>query len=67
MTHKDRRRGITQPADWWHAFDAAAAKAKLPLSEWVGRACIKQIPKAAAKQLSQRTRPGRPKNKEAQP
>ncbi len=31
---------ITQPGDWWEAFKAQASLEGLPLSEWVGQACL---------------------------
>ncbi len=55
------RRYLTQPPDWWDAFEAAAQAAGMSLSEWLGEAGKKLLPKEVKNQLSERTR-GRPKN-----
>ena len=58
----NERKHITQPTDWWAAFQAAAEKAGKNLSEWMGEAAKAQLPAKAAKQLSDRPPAHRPKN-----
>lgn len=57
----NERKHITQPADWWAAFQAASEKAGKTLSEWVGEACKAQLPKRVASKLSERPPAHRPK------
>ena len=45
----NERKNITQPADWWSAFEEAAKAEGLTLSAWVGQACVFQLP--ASKRL----------------
>jgi hypothetical protein len=51
----------TQPADWWAAFRAEADNRGMTLSEWIGEAAKKQLPKDVRKSLSERTAAHRPK------
>ena len=55
------RRNITQPPDWWAAFDKAAQAKGLTLSEWMGQCCRQQLTKQADAKLSQRPPAHRPK------
>ena len=55
------RRNITEPSDWWEAFEAAATASGMTLSAWMGDACVKQLPKTVAKKLSPRPPASRPK------
>lgn len=54
------RRNITQPADWWAAFDAAAQAGGTDLSAWLGEAGRRMLPRAERKKLSERVTRGRP-------
>ena len=55
------RKNISQPAALWRAAEAAAADAKLSLSEWIARQIIRGLPPEQRKQLPERRRAGRPK------
>lgn len=55
------RKNITQPADWWQAFEATAKEAGLSLSEWVGECCLVRVPKPLRDTLSKRPGAHRPK------
>lgn len=57
---KAERRNITQPADWWAAFEKQATADGMTLSEWVGECCYGYLPNPES--LSERTRPGKPAN-----
>ncbi len=57
------RKNVTQPEDWWAAFQAEAKRNGQTLSEWVGAACFAQLPHRKAKQLSDRPPANRPKKK----
>lgn len=59
-----QRRNITQPADWWHAFESAAEAAATSLSEWIGDACRAALAPDAAEQLSRRRTRGKEKTAE---
>lgn len=61
----NERKNITQPTDWWEAFQKQADEAGQSLSEWIGEAGKKHLPKDARKKLSERGTRGRPF--EAQP
>ena len=39
------RRNITQPADWWAAFEKQANAEGMTLSQWVGWACKAKLPR----------------------
>jgi len=60
----NERKNITQPADWWAAFEAEAAKRGMPLSEFIGLAASKMLTKEQRKELSERIKPGRKKNED---
>lgn len=53
---KSIRKNITQPEDWWAAFEAAAQTENMTLSEWVGECCRANI----KSELSDRPPTGRP-------
>ena len=55
------RKNITQPADWWAAFEDQAKREGKSLSEWVGDCCTGQLPQRIAKTLSARPAVGAPK------
>ena len=57
----NERKNITQPADWWAAFDEEAKKAGESLSAWIGEACIHRLPSKERKKLSERPPANRPK------
>lgn len=57
----NERKNITQPDDWWAAFEAAAKKAGQPLAEWLGDAGKDKLPKAKAAKLTKRVKRGKPK------
>lgn len=53
------RKNITQPSDWWSAFEAAATRAGLPLAEWMGDICRDSLPYRVRSKLSERVRRGK--------
>jgi hypothetical protein len=57
MTSKN----ITQPDDWWEAFESAAAEKGLSLSAWLGNIAKDSLPPKVAKQLSERPPANRPR------
>lgn len=59
----NERKHITQPDDWWAAFQVEADKAGVPLSEWIGEACREKLPKKVVKSLSKRPPAHRPKKR----
>lgn len=54
------RKTVTQPSDWWAAFEEAATASGMKVSEWLGEAGKKQLPKDVRKQLSDRPGAHRP-------
>jgi hypothetical protein len=54
------RINITQPPDWIQAWEAAAKRAGLSLSEWIGTHCNRALPDETLASLSARQKPGRP-------
>ena len=56
----DNRKNITQPADWWAAFEAKAQSEGKTLSQWIGDTCRKALGKDG-KQLSERKPANRPR------
>lgn len=54
---------ITQPTDWWAAFEKAAKDAKITLAEWLGEAGRAKLPKEVSSKLSERPGAHRPKAK----
>jgi hypothetical protein len=53
------RKNLTQPSDWWQAFEVEADKRGLSLSEFMGIAGSKMLPKEQRARLSRRIRAGR--------
>lgn len=51
------RRNISQPSDWWTAFERTAQQDGLTLSEWIGECCRANVPD----ELSERPPANRPK------
>lgn len=51
---------ITQPPEWWVAFQAAAKADGISLSEWLGKAGLASLPKKVRDSLPERTK-GRPR------
>jgi hypothetical protein len=61
MNVASERRNLTQPADWWQAFEQAANGQGVPLSVWVGRQCLLSLPTQIRHRLSDRPHVGRPR------
>lgn len=59
----NERKNITQPADWWAAFETQAKAEGLTLSAWIGEAAKAKLPVKVAKKLSQRPPANRPSSK----
>lgn len=55
------RKNVTQPKDWWLAFEAKATEDGVTLSQWIGEAAKKQLPAKVVRSLSQRPPAHRPK------
>lgn len=55
------RKNVTQPPDWWAAFQAAAEKAGVSLSEWMGDTCRAALPRKIDATLSERRGRGQPR------
>ena len=55
------RKNITQPADWWAAFEKQAKANSQSLSEWIGDCCRANLPAGVADHLSNRPSVGAPK------
>lgn len=60
------RKNITQPADWWAAFESQAQAEGLSLSAWIGKVGRDALPKRVAGKLSERSPAHRPKGSNAQ-
>jgi ribonuclease HII len=60
----NERKNITQPSDWWDAFEAEAEKRGLTLAEFMGLAASKMLTKEQRAELSQRVKPGRKKTQD---
>ena len=58
---KAERRNVTNPPDWWVAFEIAAAKDGATLSEWIGAQCVRSLPKKVQRALADRPPAHRPK------
>jgi hypothetical protein len=56
----NERKNITQPSDWWVAFEEAAKAEGLTLAAWLGEAAKKQLPPKVAKKLTHRPPANRP-------
>lgn len=57
-----KRKNITQPSDWWDAFECQAKVEGLSLSKWVGECCVAFLPEDKARQLTERPAANRPKS-----
>lgn len=57
----NERKNITQPADWWVAWKAAADAEGVSLSAWIGKQCNAGLAKRTVKKLSERAPANRPK------
>ena len=55
------RRNITQPADWWAAFEKQAENEGNTLSCWIGECCLAFLEKQDLDKLCQRPPAHRPK------
>jgi len=55
------RKNITQPVDWWAAFEQEAKNRGETLSAFIGKACQARLGTAARKKLSKRPPANRPK------
>ena len=55
------KKTISQPPDWWTAFQAEADADGLSLSAWIGAACVKRVTAAKIAKLSARPLASRPK------
>ena len=55
------RKNISQPADWWLAFEAQATTMGCTLSEWIGMNCQAFLPDDVRAGLSERPAANRPK------
>ncbi len=60
----NERKNITQPTDWWAAFEEEAKRRGLTLSEFIGLAASKMLAKDQKAKLSARVKPGRKKNED---
>jgi hypothetical protein len=58
---KCTKRLVSQPDDWWDAFEARANQEGKTLSAWLGDAGRKLLPKSESKSLSVRPKAIRPK------
>jgi len=58
-----QRRNISQPADWWAAFEQQAEAEGMTLSAWLGDAAKAKLPPKVVKTLTARPPANRPKQK----
>ncbi len=61
------RKNITQPADWWAAFEAEATRQNLPLSKWIGKVLKASLPYSVSDELSERKGVGQPRKSATTP
>lgn len=59
MPVKAEKKNVSQPSDWWSAWEREAWKLGMDLSEWIGMVCNKAIPVKEAERLSKRRGRGR--------
>ena len=59
-TMTNERKNITQPSDWWVAFEEAAKAEGLTLAAWLGEAAKAKLPPKVAKKLTERPPANRP-------
>lgn len=67
MSRKSPRKYLTGPADWWQAFEEAAATEGVSLSAWAGECMRANLPEKVSKQLSTRRGVGQPAKKPPPP
>ena len=60
----NERKNITQPSDWWAAFEAQANAEGMTLAAWLGEAAKAKLPPKVAKKLTERPPANRPKKGE---
>lgn len=63
MTNSERK-CLTQPDDWWRAFEQEAQRRDMTLAGWMGKVCAAQLPKRVQAKLSERPGAHRPKKSE---
>ena len=56
----NERKNISEPADWWAAFESQAKAEGLSLSAWIGEAGKAKLPPKVAKNLTERPAANRP-------
>jgi hypothetical protein len=56
----NERKNITQPADWWVAFEEQAKAEGLTLAAWLGEAAKAKLPPKVARKLTERPPANRP-------
>jgi len=59
MSMTSERKNISNPRDWWAAFETQARADGMSLSEWVGECCKANLPKGT--KLSERPAAHRPR------
>ena len=57
----NERKNISEPTDWWAAFEKQAKSEGMSLSAWLGEAGKAKLPTKVAKKLSERPAAHRPK------
>lgn len=62
MTSKPKT--LTEPEEWWSAFEAQAKKEGKTLSEWLGDAGMEKLPAKVRAMLPERPPANRPKKEE---
>ncbi len=60
----NERKNISEPSDWWNAFEAQAKAEGFSLSAWLGEAAKAKLPPKVAKKLTERPAANRPPKKE---
>lgn len=60
----NERKHITQPTDWWDAFQAQAQAEGMTLAAWLGEAGKARLPAKVVKKLTERPPANRPKKSE---
>ena len=58
QTRHSVRRNLSQPPEYWAAWEATAAKLGMSLSEWIASVCNAQLPLAVQRKLPERPRHG---------
>lgn len=60
------RKNISEPAEWWRAFERQAALEGVSLSEWIGECGLANLPAEIRDELPERTPAHRPPSREAE-